>query len=193
MKVWTARAPYRFKAGGDVDARVKLLGFEQALVSGLELLALDVEAGKRKALPGSLLQVLVRGGNLAQPLAQRNRTRATFERVLWKRAAAQAGVTLRCGHVDRIEQDRGRAVGVTVDGRSVHAGLVIDASGRSSRFTDGIRPPAEGGDCGAVYVTRQYRLLDPGGTGPMNSPIALSLGLTGYWAIAFLQIAENTL
>ena len=39
-------------------------------------------------------------------------------------------------------------------------GLVIDASGRSSRFTDAIRPPAEGGDCGAVYVTRQYRLLD---------------------------------
>ena len=42
----------------------------------------------------------------------------------------------------------------------LRAGLVIDASGRSSRFTDGIRPPAEGGDCGAVYVTRQYRLLD---------------------------------
>ena len=25
------------------------------------------------------------------------------------------------------------------------------------------------------------------GTGPMNSPIGLSLGLSGYWAIAFLH------
>jgi 2-polyprenyl-6-methoxyphenol hydroxylase-like FAD-dependent oxidoreductase len=113
--------------------------------------------------------------------------RATFERTLWKRAAAQPGLTLLCGHVDRIAQDRGRAVGVTVDGRPVRADVVVDASGRSSRFTDGIRPPAEGGDCGAVYVTRQYRLLDRGDTGPMNSPIGLSLGLTGYWAIAFLH------
>lgn len=113
--------------------------------------------------------------------------RATFERVLWNRAAAQRGVTLRCGHVDRIEHDRGRAVGVTVDGHTLRAGLVIDASGRSSRFTDGIRPPAEGGDCGAVYVTRQYRLRDNADTGPTNSPIGLSLGLSGYWAIAFLH------
>ncbi len=64
---------------------------------------------------------------------------------------------------------------------------MIDASGRSSRFTDRIRPPAEGGDCGAVYVTRQYRLHDGADAGPMNSPIGLSLGLSGYWAIAFLH------
>ena len=95
------------------------------------------------------------------------------------RAAAQQGITLLCGHVDRIEHHRGRTVGVTVDGRTLTAGLVIDASGRSSRFTDGIRPPAEGGDCGAVYVTRQYRLLEGADTGPMNSPLGLSLGLSG--------------
>ena len=75
----------------------------------------------------------------------------------------------------------------SVDGRTLAAGLVIDASGRSSRFTDAIRPIAEGGDCGSVYVTRQYRLNDGAHTGPMNSPIGLSLGLPGYWAIAFLH------
>ena len=113
--------------------------------------------------------------------------RATFERVLHQRAARQPGVRLHCGHVDRIEQSDGKAVGVAVDGRNLPAGLVIDASGRSSRFTDGIRPRAEGEDCGAVYVTRQYRLHTSTDTGPMNSPIGLTLGFPGYWAIAFLH------
>jgi flavin-dependent dehydrogenase len=112
--------------------------------------------------------------------------RTTFERIL-RRRAAQHGVTLLCGHVDRIEHDRGFAVGVTVDGHTLPAGLVIDASRRSSRFTNGIRQPAEGGECGAVYITRQYRLLDSGNTGPMNSPIGLSLSFSGYLAIAFLH------
>lgn len=112
--------------------------------------------------------------------------RTVFERVLRDHAAAQPGVTLRCGHIGRVEQD-GRAVGVTVDGTTLPAGVVIDASGRSSRFTDGIRPQAEGEDCGAVYVTRQYRLHDSRDTGPMNSPIGLSLNFCGYMAIAFLH------
>jgi 2-polyprenyl-6-methoxyphenol hydroxylase-like FAD-dependent oxidoreductase len=113
--------------------------------------------------------------------------RSTFERTLWRHAAAQPGLTVLCGHVDRLERDRGRVQGVAVDGRKLAADLVIDASGRSSRFTDRIRPPAEGEDCGAVYVTRQYRLNDGANPGPMNSPIGLSLGLSGYWAIAFLH------
>jgi len=39
----------------------------------------------------------------------------------------------------------------------------------------------------AVYVTREYRLFDGAATGPMNSPIGLSLGYSGYLAIAFLH------
>jgi 2-polyprenyl-6-methoxyphenol hydroxylase-like FAD-dependent oxidoreductase len=113
--------------------------------------------------------------------------RTTFERVLWNRAAAEPGVRLLCGHVDGIEHTGRRAVGITVDGRFLPADLVIDASGRSSRFTYGFRPQPEGGDCGAVYVTRQYRLLDRTDIGPMNSPIGLSLGFSGYMAIAFLH------
>ncbi len=145
----------------------------------------------RAEIPDVLDDLVTAGAKIAttaenRPVAMLCR-RTTFERVLWNRAAAQQGVTFLCGHVDRIEHDRGRAVGVTVDGRTLLSGLVIDASGRSSRFTGGIRPPAEGGDCGAVYVTRQYRLLDRRDTGPMNSPIGLSLGFSGYLAIAFLH------
>src|SRR6478752_3135432 len=145
----------------------------------------------RAELPDVLDDLVTAGATIAttaekRPVALLCR-RTTFERVLWNLAAAQQGVTLLCGHVDGIEHDRGRAVGVMVDRGPLRAGLLIDASGRSSRFTDGIRPPAEGGDCGAVYVTRQYRLLDRADAGPMNSPIGLSLGLSGYWAIAFLH------
>ena len=142
-------------------------------------------------MPDVLDDLMAAGATVARsaegrPVAMLCR-RSTFERVLWSRAATQPGVEFLCGHVDRIERDRGRAVALTVDGRTLPAALVIDASGRSSRFTDGVRLPAEGGDCGAVYVTRQYQLLDAGDTGPMNSPIGLSLHFPGYLAIAFLH------
>jgi 2-polyprenyl-6-methoxyphenol hydroxylase-like FAD-dependent oxidoreductase len=145
----------------------------------------------RTELPDVLDELVAAGATIAttaegRPAALLCR-RETFERVLWNRAAAEHGVTLMREHVDRIAHHGGRAVGVSVDSRTLRARLVIDASGRSSRFTDGIRPPAEGGDCGAVYVTRQYRLRDIADTGPTNSPIGLSLGLSGYWAMAFLH------
>lgn len=145
----------------------------------------------RSEMPDVLDDLLTAGATIAttaqnRPVALLCR-RTTFERTLWNRAAAQQGITLQRGHVDRIEHHRGQTVGVAVDGRILPAGLVIDAAGRSSRFTDAIRPIAEGGDCGSVYVTRQYRLNDGADTGPMNSPVGLSLGLSGYWAIAFLH------
>jgi 2-polyprenyl-6-methoxyphenol hydroxylase-like FAD-dependent oxidoreductase len=145
----------------------------------------------RAEMPDVLSDLVTAGATIAttagnRPVALLCR-RTTFERTLWNRAAAQQGITLLCGHVDGIEHHCGRIDGIVVDGRALPARVVIDAAGRSSRFTDAIRPPAEGGDCGSVYVTRQYRLLDGAGTGPMNSPIGLSLGLSGYWAIAFLH------
>ena len=91
------------------------------------------------------------------------------------------------GHVDTLLRERGRATGVAVDGRTLAGDVVVDASGRSSRFTGDVRPPAEGGDCGAVYVTRQYRLRRGATAGPVNSPIGLSFGFSGYLAIAFLH------
>jgi 2-polyprenyl-6-methoxyphenol hydroxylase-like FAD-dependent oxidoreductase len=113
--------------------------------------------------------------------------RPVFEHALRNTATAQRRVTLITGHVDGLVQHRGRAVGVTVDGGTLAGDVVIDASGRSSRFTGDIRRPAEGGDCGAVYVTRQYRLRHGAALGPVNSPLGLSLALSGYLAIAFIH------
>jgi 2-polyprenyl-6-methoxyphenol hydroxylase-like FAD-dependent oxidoreductase len=113
--------------------------------------------------------------------------RMTFDRVLRRTAIAEPRLTLVTGHVDTLLQERGRALGVMVGGRTLTATLVIDASGRASRFTDMVRRPAEGGDCGATYVTRQYRLHEGVPVGPLNSPIGLTLGYPGYWAIAFVH------
>ncbi|AGB23664.1 Lycopene cyclase protein [Mycobacterium sp. JS623] len=144
----------------------------------------------RAEMPDALDDLVAKGATIAtagnRPVALLCR-RTTLEHALWNRAAAEPGVRLLRGHVDRIEHDGRRAVGITVDGRFLPADLVIDASGRSSRFTDGFRPHPEGGDCGAVYVTRQYRLLDRTDIGPMNSPIGLSLGFSDYIAIAFVH------
>jgi 2-polyprenyl-6-methoxyphenol hydroxylase-like FAD-dependent oxidoreductase len=74
-----------------------------------------------------------------------------------------------------------------VDGVARPADLVIDASGRASRFTTAARPHGESFDCGAAYVSRQYELRPGEQQGPVNSPIGLSLSLPGYAAIAFLH------
>jgi 2-polyprenyl-6-methoxyphenol hydroxylase-like FAD-dependent oxidoreductase len=112
--------------------------------------------------------------------------RILFDRVL-RRAVEAHGVRVVTGHVDNVLRHRGRVVGITVDGGAQPAELVIDASGRASRFTSAVRPRAEEADCGATYVSRQYRLRSGATWGPVNSPIGLSLGLSGYAAIAFLH------
>jgi flavin-dependent dehydrogenase len=112
--------------------------------------------------------------------------RMLFDRVL-RRAADTQGISVVTGHVDDVLRERGRTVGVKVAGRSQPADLVIDASGRASRFTGIVRPRADGADCGATYVSRQYRLRPDATWGPVNSPIGLSLHLPGYAAIAFLH------
>jgi hypothetical protein len=60
-------------------------------------------------------------------------------------------------------------------GHQVDADLVVDASGRAGQLTRTFRAPAEGGDCGVAYVSRQYQLLPGAQSGPMNSPIGCSL------------------
>jgi 2-polyprenyl-6-methoxyphenol hydroxylase-like FAD-dependent oxidoreductase len=146
----------------------------------------------RAEMPDVLDDLIAAGATIATTAETRPAAllcrRTTFERALWNRAAAQRGLTLHTGHADRIEH-AGRIVEVTIEGRTLRTGLVIDASGRSSRFTNGIRPRAEGGDCGAVYVTRQYRLRHGAQPGPVNSPLGLSLSLSRYLAIAFVHDA----
>ncbi len=113
--------------------------------------------------------------------------RLIFERVLRSAAEAQPGVRLRTGHVDDVCCERGRAVGVRVDGHQVDAELVIDASGRSGQATRTFRGPVEGGDCGIAYVSRQYQLLPGAEHGPMNVPFGMVTIYPGYQAVVFLH------
>jgi 2-polyprenyl-6-methoxyphenol hydroxylase-like FAD-dependent oxidoreductase len=113
--------------------------------------------------------------------------RGFFDAVLRRCAVTEPGVTLVTGHVDGLVRERGRVRGVTYAGSGLTADVVIDATGRASRLTSAVRMRAEGGDCGAVYIDRQYRLLAGAPAGPVNSPIGLSLGFPGYFAIAFLH------
>lgn len=125
------------------------------------------------------------------PIALHSR-RALFERVLRETAWREPGLTLITGHVDGVRRDAGRAVGIRVGGDVLPADLVIDASGRASRaMREGAHVSAEGGPCGASYVTRQYRLVEAAAPGPVNSPIGLSLSLGGYFAVAFLHDGGN--
>jgi 2-polyprenyl-6-methoxyphenol hydroxylase-like FAD-dependent oxidoreductase len=144
-------------------------------------------------MPDALDDLVAAGSTITTTAANRPVAllcrRTTFERALWNRAAAQQGITILCGHVDRLLTDDGRVVGAAIGRDVVRGDVVIDASGRASRFTNGIHPPAEGGDCGAVYVTRQYRLHHGAPPGPVNGPVGLSLSLAGYLAIAFVHDA----
>ncbi len=113
--------------------------------------------------------------------------RLVFERVLRSVAEAEPGVTLRTGHVDDICAEQRRAVGIRVDGHQVDADLVVDASGRAGQLARNLRAPAEGGDCGIAYVSRQYQLLPGAQNGPVNAPIGMVTIYPGYMAIVFIH------
>ncbi|MBL7261063.1 FAD-dependent oxidoreductase [Paractinoplanes lichenicola] len=143
------------------------------------LTALD-EAGAER--------VVFRGGDgLPAPYAALRCRRALFEQVLRAFALAEPGVTLAHGHVDDVLRENGRAAGLRVDGRDVSADLVVNASGRASRIAADLRAPAEGGDCGLSYVSRQYSLLPGAEPGPMNAPVGIIQTLTGYLIAVFLH------
>jgi 2-polyprenyl-6-methoxyphenol hydroxylase-like FAD-dependent oxidoreductase len=143
-------------------------------------------------MPDVLRRLIANGASVvtapgtARPAALLCR-RILFERILRETAAAEPGVTLVSGHVDQILRERGSAVGVRIAGRTLAAELLIDASGRASRVTNAVRPPAMGHPCGAAYVSRHCQLRADAGAGPVNSPIGLSLSFDGYSAVVFLH------
>lgn len=68
------------------------------------------------------------------------------------------------------------------------ADLVVDASGRAGRATDGVRAPVSvGGLCGIAYVDRQYRLREGAEPGPLTNPLAWQADFDGYQTIVFLH------
>lgn len=146
----------------------------------------------RIEMPDVLRRLIARGASVAtQPGTSRPAAllcrRIVFEQVLRQVAATEPGITLVAGHVDEIIRERGHAVGIRVGGRTLAAELVIDASGRASRVTATVRPPALGSPCGAAYVSRHYQLRAGAAVGPVNSPVGLSLSFDGYSAVVFLQ------
>lgn len=114
--------------------------------------------------------------------------RMTFDRVLWTAAVAHRNVAIRTGNVDDVHAGRAGGVAVRIGGTAtLEADLVLDASGRDSRFTRSIRPPARGEVCGVAYVSRQYRLHRTATPPPMSMPFGTVLALPGYWALAYLH------
>src|SRR5262249_38278356 len=63
----------------------------------------------------------------------------------------------------------------------------IDAGGRAGRLTRGLRAPAEGGDCGIAYVSRQYQMMPGAPHGPVNAPFGVIETYPGYLAAAFIH------
>ena len=123
----------------------------------------------------------------ALPLGMRSR-RETFERSLRDVVGGEPRLVVRQGHVDGVVVEAGRVRGIRVDGVTLGADLVVDASGRSGRATDEVRPAATvGGLCGMAYVDREYRLLDGVEPGPMANPLAWQADFDGYQTIVFLH------
>jgi 2-polyprenyl-6-methoxyphenol hydroxylase-like FAD-dependent oxidoreductase len=126
--------------------------------------------------------------NLGQVAAGHRSRRETFERALRQASADVPGLAIRQGHVDRVRVSGGLVDGLVVDGGTLEADLVIDASGRAGRAVEGVREPATiGGACGMAYVDRQYRLRDGADRGPMANPLAWQANFDGYLAILFLH------
>ena len=118
--------------------------------------------------------------------------RSVFERAIRGVAAVEPGVTLRTGHADAVEVANGRVAGVVVDGRHVDADLLIDASGRTGRLGDDLRPAGEGGPCGFSYVSRMYKVLDDAAAAQLAaSPVPLAQMNAGYLVIVFPQDART--
>jgi 2-polyprenyl-6-methoxyphenol hydroxylase-like FAD-dependent oxidoreductase len=113
--------------------------------------------------------------------------RSTFERVLRAAAERQPDLIMRYGHVDEVCADGARVSGVRAGAVRLDADLVVAASGRSGRLGQNLRAPAQGGDCGIAYVSRQYRLHPGAQPGPMNFPLGRADVYPGYQAIVFLH------
>jgi 2-polyprenyl-6-methoxyphenol hydroxylase-like FAD-dependent oxidoreductase len=115
--------------------------------------------------------------------------RVVFERVLRAAAASEPGISLLAGHAEQVVIEASRVSGVIVDGVTLDADLVIDASGRSGRFTESLRAPGVGGDSGFAYVSREYQLRPGAEPGPLNGPPGWAGVYDGYLVIVFLQDA----
>src|SRR6478609_8330271 len=136
------------------------------------------------------VEMLLPGGSTA--VAGLRCQRSTYEQGVRATAVTVPGVTLRTGHVDHVletvDSAGHHAAGIVVDGDTLEADLVIDASGRSGRVNRDRRAPASaGGICGIAYVDRVYQLVPGAEPGPMVNPIAWQANCDGYQCLVFLH------
>jgi 2-polyprenyl-6-methoxyphenol hydroxylase-like FAD-dependent oxidoreductase len=113
--------------------------------------------------------------------------RVTFEAALRSAVEAHPGVTFVAGHAEQVLTAGGRVTGLVVDGVAQDVDVLVVANGRSGRFADEFRAPAEGGPCGLSYVSRMYRVRP--GAEPLSSPAPLGSQHDGYQTIVFPQDA----
>lgn len=118
--------------------------------------------------------------------------RSTFEQAMRDVVAAEPGLTLRTGHADSVEMTGGRVSGLVVDGGSIETDVLIDATGRSGRLGDDLRPAGVGGPCGYSYVSRMYHVLDDTAAAILaGSGVPLGRVYDGYLVIVFPQDART--
>lgn len=112
-------------------------------------------------LGAELVHVALPDGRTTRSVRSR---RITYERALRIAAQRVPGLTVAVGAVTGLFERDGVVRGVTVNGRTVFADLVVDASGHGRATATG-RTELDG-ECGISYVGRTYRLHDGAEPGP---------------------------
>jgi 2-polyprenyl-6-methoxyphenol hydroxylase-like FAD-dependent oxidoreductase len=117
--------------------------------------------------------------------------RETYERSLRRCATTEPRIGFLPGHADALLRRDHQVYGVAVDGHTLEADLVVDATGRRGRLAEGLRPPLVGGDCGFAYASRLYRLRDGAEPGPVNGPPGFAQFSLGYALLVFPHDART--
>ena len=161
--------PHTFRAPGRLVLERRLPAVHQALIDAGGVL--DVPRGAPDVMANLHLR------------------RPVFDRVLWDTASRHPRITRRRGHADDVVIDHGRVTGVVVEGEAIAADLVVDASGRSSRFARAHRAPADSADCGQAYAARLHRLRDGATPGPLNGGPGYAAEHDGFVLLVFTHDA----
>ncbi len=142
-------------------------------------------------LPDVYQQILAAGATVIAPdgappaAAMLQVRRSVFERAYWQATSREPGIIRLTGHIDRIEVEEGRAVGIVVDSAFVAADLVVDATGRAGRLSTPFRPLGQRVDCGMAYAARQYRLRSGAHAGPVNGGPGFMAQHRGFLVMVF--------
>ncbi|QNP67899.1 NAD(P)/FAD-dependent oxidoreductase [Streptomyces genisteinicus] len=107
--------------------------------------------------------------------------RPTVEWALERALRREPGAEIRYGtSVRRAEVQDGRISGVLVRGGVIDAGVLIDAAGRRSPLRDEFTVLEGDEECGVVYNTRFYRLLDGVPRPPLKRGVTTMVAGDGF-------------